>query len=415
MQVEIINIGNELLIGQVVNTNASYMAKMLNNNGFEIVHISTIADKKTDIHDAVLEAMRRVDIIIITGGLGPTKDDITKTCLAEIFGGEMKENTLISQHIKRFFAQRGLPYTNTNRFQAFVPTSCEVIFNNVGTAPGMVFYKEKKTIISLPGVPFEMKEMMPKVIDLLCKKYDIQTIIDKNLVVAGISESFLSDMLEEFEKELQQYNISLAYLPDGSIIKLRLSLHEGKKEEGETLMQREFEKLKRILGKFLVSQKEELIEETIGKLLKNNKQTLSTAESCTGGNIAHRITLISGASEYFRGSIVAYNNEIKQNVLNVSPSTLEKYHAVSEQTVIEMAKSSVKIMNSDYSIATSGLAGPNSDGTEIPVGTIWICVANKKGEYTTHTTCYTTTRENFIDRVSNEALFLLLNFIRSGK
>ncbi len=415
MQVEIINIGNELLIGQVVNTNASYIAKILNNNGFEIVHISTIADKKQDIKDTVLEAMKRVNIVIITGGLGPTKDDITKTCLLEIFEGELKENTLISQHIERFFTQRGLPYTDTNRFQAFVPTSCEIIFNNVGTAPGMVFYKEKKTIISLPGVPFEMKEMMPNVVDLLCEKYDIQTIIDKNLVIAGISESFLSDMLEEFEKELQQYHISLAYLPEGSLIKLRLSLHEGKKEEAKALMEKEFEKLKRILGKFFVSQEDERIEETIGKLLKENKKTLSTAESCTGGNIAHRITLISGASEYFCGSIVAYNNEIKQNILNVSAVTLEKCHAVSEQTVIEMAKSSTKIMNSDYSIATSGLAGPNSDGTEIPVGTVWICVANKKGEYTTHTTCYTTTRENFIDRVSNEALFLLLDFIRSGK
>lgn len=415
MQVEIINIGNELLIGQVVNTNASYMAKLLNNNGFEITHISTVADKKQDIKDAVWEAMKRVGIVILTGGLGPTKDDITKTCLAEIFGGEMKENTQISQHIEKFFALRGLPYTDTNRFQAFLPTSCEAVFNNVGTAPGMVFYSGEKTIISLPGVPFEMKEMMPKVVALLCKKYDIQTIIDKNLIVGGISESFLSDMLEDFEKELQQYHISLAYLPEGSIIKLRLSLHEGNKEEGEILMQREIEKLKQILGSFLVSQTDERIEETIGQILKDNKLTLSTAESCTGGNIAHRITLISGASEYFRGSIVAYNNDIKQNVLNVSPSTLEKYHAVSEQTVIEMAKSSTKIMNSDYGIATSGLAGPNSDGTDIPVGTVWICVANKNGQYTTHTTCYSTTRENFIDRVTNEALFLLLNFIRSGK
>lgn len=273
MQVEIINIGNELLIGQVVNTNASYMAKLLNNNGFEITHISTVADKKQDIKDAVLEAMKRVGIVILTGGLGPTKDDITKTCLAEIFGGEMKENTQISQHIEKFFALRGLPYTDTNRFQAFLPTSCEAVFNNVGTAPGMVFYRGEKTIISLPGVPFEMKEMMPKVVALLCKKYDIQTIIDKNLIVGGISESFLSDMLEDFEKELQQYHISLAYLPEGSIIKLRLSLHEGNKEEGEILMQREIEKLKQILGSFLVSQTDERIEETIGQILKDNKLT----------------------------------------------------------------------------------------------------------------------------------------------
>lgn len=412
MKVEIINIGDELLIGQVVNTNCSYMSKLLNRNGFLVSRVSVVADDKQAIKDILSEAMQRVDIVLLTGGLGPTKDDITKVCLTEIFGGELKENAAISRHVEHFFTSRHLPYTSTNRSQAFIPTSCTPIFNNVGTAPGMLFEKDGKTVISMPGVPFEMQNMMNDVLDLLLKRYNPQTIIDKNLVVAGISESFLSDKLEGFEKGLNKERVSLAYLPNGGMIRLRLSLHGGERKEGEGTMHKLIEELKAIVGEYLVGEDDDNLSTIINKVLTQEKSTLAVAESCTGGNLAHQITLVSGASNCFKGGVVAYNNDIKHSVLGVEEKTLNRYHAVSKETVIAMAKGTLQLMNSDYAIATSGLAGPNSDGTDVPVGTIWLCAMKKNGEYKTHTTCYHTTRENFVDRVTNDAFFLLLNLIK---
>ena len=412
MKVEIINIGDELLIGQVVNTNCSYMSKLLNRNGFLVSRVSVVADDKQAIKDILSEAMQRVDIVLLTGGLGPTKDDITKVCLTEIFGGELKENAAISRHVEHFFASRNLPYTSTNRSQAFIPTSCTPIFNSVGTAPGMLFEKDGKTVISMPGVPFEMQNMMNDVLDLLLKRYNPQTIIDKNLVVAGISESFLSDKLEGFEKGLNKERVSLAYLPSGGMIRLRLSLHGGERKDGERIMNKLIEELKAIVGEYLVGEDDDNLSTIINKVLTQEKSTLAVAESCTGGNLAHQITLVSGASNCFKGGVVAYNNDIKHSVLGVEEETLNRYHAVSKETVIAMAKGTLQLMNSDYAIATSGLAGPNSDGTDVPVGTIWLCAMKKNGEYKTHTTRYHTTRENFVDRVTNDAFFLLLNLIK---
>lgn len=412
MKVEIINIGDELLIGQVVNTNCSYMSKLLNRNGFLVSRVSVVADDKQAIKDILSEAMQRVDIVLLTGGLGPTKDDITKVCLTEIFGGELKENAAISRHVEHFFASRNLPYTSTNRSQAFIPTSCTPIFNSVGTAPGMLFEKDGKTVISMPGVPFEMQNMMNDVLDLLLKRYNPQTIIDKNLVVAGISESFLSDKLEGFEKGLNKERVSLAYLPSGGMIRLRLSLHGGERKDGERIMNKLIEELKAIVGEYLVGEDDDNLSTIINKVLLQEKSTLAVAESCTGGNLAHQITLVSGASNCFKGGVVAYNNDIKHSVLGVEEETLNRYHAVSKETVIAMAKGTLQLMNSDYAIATSGLAGPNSDGTDVPVGTIWLCAMKKNGEYKTHTTRYHTTRENFVDRVTNDAFFLLLNLIK---
>lgn len=411
MKAEIINIGNELLIGQVVNTNCSYMAKLLNNNGFLVERIDVVADDGEAIKQSVENAMQRVDIVLITGGLGPTKDDITKTCLTEIFGGELKEDTTISKHVENFFVSRNLPYTFTNRSQAFVPTSCTPIFNNIGTAPGMLFERDRKTVVSMPGVPFEMQNMMKDVMGLLLKKYNPQTIIDKNLVVAGISESFLSDMLEIFESKLNK-NVSLAYLPSGGMIRLRLSLHGGEREQAKQLMQALSQELKDILGDFLVGEDDDNLAMIINKVLIQKHSTVSLAESCTGGNISHQITLISGASKCFKGGVVAYSNKIKNKVLGVDEQILKNYHAVSKETVVAMAKGVLKLMDSDYAIATSGLAGPDSDGTDVPIGTVWICAMNKNGEYLTRTTCYHTTRENFVDRVTNDAFFLLLNLIK---
>ncbi|MBR1770095.1 MAG: CinA family nicotinamide mononucleotide deamidase-related protein [Bacteroidales bacterium] len=412
MNTEIINIGNELLIGQVINTNSSYMSKILNSNGFSVNRVSVIADDRQAILQSVNDAMQRSEIVLITGGLGPTKDDITKQCLCELFGGTLSENQEVSRHVEKIFTSRNLPYTPTNRSQAFLPTSCKPIFNHVGTAPGMVFEKEGKTVISLPGVPFEMKNMMNDVLELLLERYNPQTIIDKNIVVAGISESFLSDMLEDFEERLDKNKFSLAYLPNGGLITLRLSLHGGEREEGKKETELLLADLKSIIAEFVVGEQDDDLPKIVSKELKKRNATLSLAESCTGGNIAHRITLLSGASEVFKGSVVAYNNRIKNSVLGVEKDILEKHHAVSLPTVIAMAKGSLRLTESDYAVSTSGLAGPNSDGTDVPVGTVCICAMNKEGKHLTFTTRYNTTRENFIDRVSNDALMLLIKLFR---
>lgn len=412
MQTEIINIGDELLIGQVVNTNCSQMSKLLGNSGFAVSRVVVVADKKDAILQAVRESLERADIVLVTGGLGPTKDDVTKSCLLEIFKGELVENEQVSRHVQKIFSDRGLPFTQTNRLQAFLPSTCKPVFNKVGTAPGMIFENGTQTLISLPGVPFEMELMMKDVLEILSKKYHTSGILHQTLALCGISESFLSDKLESFEQSLDHNIVSLAYLPKGGILRLRLSCYNCENGNDQYLLDK-FSELKTLLSDYVVGQADEDLPELIGNLLLRQNSTLSTAESCTGGMIAHKISLVSGASRYYKGSVVSYCNEIKHNVLHVDKETLTKHHAVSKQTVTLMAKGAIETMNTDYSVAVSGLAGPQSDGTDVPVGTLWICAMNKSGKNLTRTTCYHTTRENFIDRASNEAMFLLLELIRS--
>ncbi|MBQ9253381.1 MAG: CinA family nicotinamide mononucleotide deamidase-related protein [Bacteroidales bacterium] len=430
MNVEIINIGDELLIGQVVNTNCSYMSKKLEEFGIKTKYVTVIEDNSEDIKQSILLALQRADCVLITGGLGPTKDDVTKYCLNELFGGNLVENKQVSLHVQQIFEKRGLPYTETNHSQAFVPDCCEVIFNEVGTAPGMIFNTNNsnlspnlrntnKLVISMPGVPFEMEKMMEKVIPILIKHYKPETIIHKHLLLSGIGESFLSDKLVPFEKEIQKLNSSenqqhftLAYLPNGGLIKLRLSVYCGEFEKSNKIINQLYTDLKSRTKEFIISDNDKNIAQVIGELLLSKNQTLTTAESCTGGNIAHQITINSGASSYFKGSVVSYCNEIKNTVLQVPNYMLEEFGAVSEQTVIQMCKGALKLMNTDYAVSVSGLAGPNGDGTPTPVGTVCVCVMNKKGKYLTNNSCYNTTRQNFIDRATNLALFQLLTLLR---
>lgn len=418
MNIEIINIGDELLIGQVVNTNCSYMAKVLNNNGMNVSFVSTINDNPTKIEESVLLALQRTDCVLITGGLGPTKDDMTKHCLCKMFGGKLILNEQVSKHVEQFFLSRNLPYTDTNKEQALVPDCCQVIFNPIGTAPGMVFEKNNKLVISMPGVPFEMQNMMNDVIPILIDHYKTETIIHHSIMVAGISESFLSDRLEQFEASLDKKDYSLAYLPKGGIITLRLSYHSHSKlsKEENAKKKEEFnqkyQSLKLYISEYLVSEDDKTIAAVVGEQLLKKHLTLSTAESCTGGNIAHQLTLISGASAYFKGSIVSYCNEIKHKILGVKQETLDTYSAVSEQTAKEMALGAIKTLNTDYSIATTGLAGPNGDGSATEVGTVYIAIANSNGDVAVHKTIYHTSRENFIDRTTNQALFFLLEVLR---
>lgn len=425
MNIEIINIGDELLIGQVVNTNCSFMAKELNNIGINVKYITVINDDEKEIEKSIILALQRADGVLITGGLGPTKDDMTKHCLNAMFGGTLVENKSVSDHVRCFFEARNLPYTSTNHSQAMVPDCCEIIFNHFGTAPGMVFKSKElfegkpKLVISLPGVPFEMQEMFNDVKQILIDHYRPQTIIHKSIILSGISESFLSDKLLNFENHLADLNkqnpercFSLAYLPDAGMMKLRLSLHGGQRAIEETEFEQVYSMLRKETSAYFVCEEDKNIAQIIGQILTAKNQTLASAESCTGGNIAHTITLNSGASEYFKGGVVAYCNEIKNKILGVKQDVLDNFGAVSEQTAKQMAQGVLKLYDTDFAIATTGLAGPNGDGSDNEVGTVYIAIATKNGETIVKNTCYKTSRSNFIDRVTTFALSELLAILR---
>lgn len=405
----ILNIGDELLIGQVVNTNASEMAKMLNKAGFDVFKTTVCADNAESIRTNLRNMMSEYDIVLITGGLGPTKDDITKKILAEEFDSVLIENTEVLAHVEQFFKNRQLPFTSTNREQALVPSKCKVIFNEVGTAPGMCFEKDGKIIISMPGVPFEMRFMMPKVIEILKQNFETETIEHRTLLFSGIGESFLSDMLEEYEANLPS-NISLAYLPKGGTVRLRLSVR-GKNANAVIALADEYStKLKSLTEKYFMGFDSDNLAETLGKQLIEHKASVTTAESCTGGNIAHLITLVPGSSSYYKGSIVSYANEVKENVLHVRKEDIQNYGAVSEEVVRQMAKGAREVLNTDYAIATSGIAGPDGGNDEKPVGTVWIAVADKQN-CIAEKFLFKTTRENFIERTSNQALLMCLQLL----
>jgi len=379
MLAEIISIGDELLIGQVINTNASWISEQLNFAGIKVIQISTIPDDGAIIKRSIGEAQKRADIILMTGGLGPTKDDITKHTLCEYFDCEMVFDEAVFKHIKQLFKDNGFKMNDLNKTQADVPTACTAIPNFHGTAPGMWFDQNNKIIISMPGVPFEMKAMMADyIIPEFQKKFNLQNIIHKTVLTQGVPESLLAKKIEVWENNLP-VDIKLAYLPQPGIVRLRLS----SSGENEPLLRRnieeQIEKLKIILPTEIFGYGTETLEEVVGNLLKLNHLTISTAESCTGGYVAHLITSIPGSSAHFKGSVVAYDNEIKENMLEVSKKSLINHGAVSQEVVEEMAEGVRKIFKTDYSISVSGIAGPDGGTEEKPVGTIWIALASEKG------------------------------------
>ena len=380
MKTEIINIGDELLIGQVINTNASWMSEQLSLAGFPVSRVTIIPDDQQQILDALKESGERAELILITGGLGPTKDDITKNALCNYFRTKLIFDTETFKTIERFFNSRGFPVTAVNRSQAEVPENCRVIPNANGTAPGMWFEQDKKKVyISMPGVPFEMKGMMMNpLIPMLKKYFKPVSILHHTFLTQGIGESFLSDHLEEWETHLPS-NIHLAYLPQPGIVRLRLtgqsddesSLQRKMKEEGDTL--------RSLIQDYIFGEGDTTLEQEIGILLKEKQLTLSTAESCTGGYIAHLITSVPGSSAYYKGSIIAYSNEIKQLELNVSELLLKEHGAVSEQVVRQMAENVRTRFKTNYAIAISGIAGPDGGTPEKPVGLVWIAIASTNG------------------------------------
>lgn len=409
-EVEIINIGDELLIGQVVNTNAADMAKMLNKAGFDVRKTSVVGDEAEIIRSSLQSAMQRAAVVLITGGLGPTKDDITKKVLAEEFDSSLIMNEQVRVHVERYFASKGLPFTPTNAEQALVPDKCRVVFNSVGTAPGMCFEKNGKLVFSMPGVPFEMRTMMPEVIEIMKQHFKSEAVEYKTLLVSGIGESFLSDKLEGFEANLPR-GISLAYLPKGGTIRLRLTAKGADRNKVADMLDKQTELLLASVKDYFMGFECDNLAETLGERLSENGKTVATAESCTGGNIAHLITLVAGSSRYYKGSVVSYANEVKEKVLGVRAGDLQQYGAVSEEVVKQMAEGVKRLLKTDYAIATSGIAGPSGGSDEKPVGTVWIAVAGERG-CVAEKFLFNTTRDNFIERTSNQAILMLLHQMR---
>ena len=381
IKAEIISIGDELLIGQVTNTNASWMASELNKNGIKVVRINAVSDSSTDIKDAISGAEKRAEVILLTGGLGPTKDDITKHVLADYFDSKMIFHEPTFEQVKKIFKARKFKVSEVNKKQAEIPDKCIPLFNEHGTAPGMWFEKGNMVLVSMPGVPFEMKSLIKNhVIPRLQKKFGMNHIFHKTIMTTGIGESMLAERITDWENNLPD-NIKLAYLPQPGIVRLRLSAMGNDKKEVEDNIKSQCQKLNTIIPEIIFGYDDITLEEVVGKQLLYADKTLSTAESCTGGYIAHLITSIAGSSEYFKGSVVSYSNDAKTNVLGVDSVVLDSVGAVSLEVIEQMAQGGRDRLNTDYCLATSGIAGPDGGTDEKPVGTVWIALATPTGVY----------------------------------
>lgn len=379
MTAEIINIGDELLIGQVVNTNASWMGAELNKAGIQVKQITSIADDASEIRQAIDQARERADIILISGGLGPTKDDITKKTLAEYFDSKMVFHEPSLENVKRIFSSLNFEVTEVNRQQAMVPEKCTPLVNRTGTAPGMWFELDGKVIVSMPGVPLEMKTLTSEeVVPRLQEHFHLDAIVHKTVMTTGMGESFLAEKIKDWEDNLPTH-VKLAYLPQPGIVRLRLSSKGTNKEKLETELDQLLRGLEQYIPKAIFGYCDCALEEIVGNLLKETGKTVSTAESCTGGYISHLITSIAGSSAYFTGGIVSYANEVKTDQLGVLPETLENYGAVSQEVVEQMATGVRERLQTDYALAVSGIAGPDGGTEEKPVGTTWIAVAYEGG------------------------------------
>ena len=410
MFAELITIGDELLIGQVVDTNSAWMGRELNNIGIEVLRIVSVRDREEEILEAIDNAMKRVNIVLVTGGLGPTKDDITKQTLCKYFNTELIFSEEVFENVKRVLAGK-IPMNKLNKGQAMVPKNCTVINNPVGSASVSWFERDGKVLVSMPGVPQEMTTVMAEsVLPKLHERFQTDVIMHQTFLVQHYPESVLAEKLEAWEVALPDC-IKLAYLPKLGIIRMRLTGRGHDRKEVEPLLNREKAKLETILGEDIFSEEDTPLEVIIGELLKKRKLTVSTAESCTGGSIAERLTSIAGSSEYFKGSIVAYSNEVKKDLLYVSSETLEKYGAVSEETVIEMVKGAMKALKTDCAVATSGIAGPGGGTPEKPVGTVWIA-AGYKNEIRTYKQETNRGRAMNIERAGNNALLMLRDLLK---
>ena len=410
MRAEIITIGDELLIGQVVDTNSAWMAERLNEYGIELYQITSVHDERTAIINALDEAFGRVDIVLTTGGLGPTKDDITKQVLCDYFGTHLIESASVRAHIYDLYKDRPDVLNRLTATQWLVPETATILENRVGSAPLMVFNKESQLLASMPGVPYEMKIAMDEqILPYISRQLSAirNQIIHRTLQVTGIPESSLAILLEDYENNMPQ-GLHLAYLPKDGIIRLRLSSYGELTEEEMTYW---FAELKHLTADYLIADTDEPLEVILGRMLKERHQTISTVESCTGGKLASLLNKHAGSSAFYYGSIISYDNSVKEQVLGVPAELIKAHGVVSEEVVRVMAGSVRKILNTNYSIATSGIAGPTGGSEEKPVGTVWIAWATPEG---TSAECFHLgkLREQITDRACMKALIGMIERIR---
>ena len=408
MKAAIVTVGDEILIGQIIDTNSGIIAKSLDKIGIGVHEMRSITDDRQHILKTLDAFQNQVDLVVITGGLGPTKDDITKKTLCEYFDDKLitDETVLVhvTQLIEGFFKR---PITQINKDQALVPSQCQVLFNQVGTAPGMWMEKEKTVFISLPGVPYEMKYLMEhQVIPKLIAKFERPFIIHKTILTYGVGESLLSERIESWEDNLPEF-VKLAYLPSPGKVRLRLSARGTDEKKLRDEIKSQVEKLQLIISDCIVGfEEEETIEVVVGKLLAEKQLTIATAESCTGGKIATLLTAVAGSSAYFKGSIVSYATETKVNILGVSPDVINEFSVVSKQVVEEMALKVQKLMQTDFAIATTGNAGPSKGDADAEVGTVFIAIATPNGVYSEEFN-FGQPREKVIDRAVSKGLEMI--------
>lgn len=409
-QASICTIGDEILIGQVVDTNSSHISQALNSLGIKVSRMVSIGDDHSTIVSSLEEELSRNDIVIVTGGLGPTKDDITKKALADLSGAiSYKTDERQLEIIHRILSARGIAALDINLAQASVPDTCEVIPNRLGTAPVMAFrFPESRfghyaTLYSLPGVPFEAIGALPDVLSDIKDHYPISDIYHRTVMTFGIPESVLAKQIEEWEDSLPE-DMHLAYLPDPiKGVRLRLSIYGGSKDEQESRIEAQLEMLKPILGDALYSDRDDTLQECIGRMLAERSLTVSAAESCTGGTISALFTAVPGSSEYYLGSVTSYANSVKTDVLGVDPAIIEEFGAVSSESVAQMAEGVRRLTGSDFAVATSGIAGPGGGSEEKPVGLVWIGVSSKAGTQTLKMN-FRGDRKRNIERFASSAL-----------
>lgn len=406
MQATIVTIGDEILIGQIVDTNSVSISRHLNRAGIVVRRRLSIGDEREQITRTVREAMAECEVTIITGGLGPTKDDITKKTLSDLFGGELRYDEQVGEHVRTMLEKRGVTFNELNRGQALVPDCCTVLFNYHGTAPGMWFECEGRVVISLPGVPFEMEHLMEEqVMPRLKERFALRSILHRTLITSGLAESMLAERIAPWEEALPPY-LKLAYLPNPGAVRLRLSAYEVEGESVAREIDEQFAKLQALIPQYVVGFEDATVQELIHRALTERGLKLAVAESCTGGRIASLFTAMAGASAYFEGSVVAYQNRIKEQLLGVSVESLAKYGAVSDEVVLQMAEGARALFKSDYAIATSGIAGPSGGSKQKPVGTVWMAVAGPKRTVCQLRHCGTD-RGQIIERAAAYAIALL--------
>lgn len=410
MDIEIITIGDELLIGQVVDTNSAWMGRELNKAGYEVTRCTRVSDSGNAIKTSVTEALTRAQVVLITGGLGPTKDDITKQSLSELFGMKLRYDDDVYNDVVQFLKGRVATINGLNISQAMVPDGCTVVRNPIGTAPIMWFDIDDKVVVSMPGVPSEMENIMTtEIIPRLQKRYNRGVILHKTVLVAQIPEAVLAEKIENWEDNLHK-SLSLAYLPAMGVVRLRITGRGEDKNIINKEIDSAIESLKLIIGANIYGYDDELPQQKIGELLKQKGATIATAESCTGGYISHLLTSIPGSSAYFKGGVVAYSNEVKINLLGVDASTITRDGAVSQSVVEQMAEGVRQKLGADYGVATSGIAGPNGGSEEKPVGTVWIAWATPEGIFSKKF-IFGAIRERNILRSGETALILLLQYL----